>query len=165
MRLLQVTTAINKDIKKLLTESVIGTPGRSMLYQHKSIEERIRSIKNPFFVELRTKFGLAGVCCFCYRETINHGISYPSFYIRYFSFKEKYRAAPASQEKKHAGKLRAEIKELLKGDGLKSFSAEKSINYAYVDLSNIRSASLCKDFGFQEVRRFTTFIYSRGDSA
>lgn len=161
MTQLRITTAVNDDITALLAESIIGTPGRGMLYQHKSIDERLRHIKAPFFVELRTNSGLVATCCFCYRETVNSGKTNQSFYIRYFSFKENYRAKPSSQPRPRFGRLREEIKNLLDGEQFESLTAKKSFNYAYVDPRNTRSVLLCNEFGFREVRRFTTFIFSR----
>jgi hypothetical protein len=161
MRLLQITTAVTNDITELLHASVIGTPGSGMLYQHKSIERRIRDIKVPFFVELRTKLGLVGTCCFCFRETLNRNRTYQSFYIRYFSFKENFRAKRTPQPRPRAGKLRQEINTLLDGEHFESVSTDKYFHYAYVDPRNTRSVLLCQEFGFQYVRRFTTFVFSR----
>lgn len=158
---LQVRTEVNDEIKELLSESVIGTPGSGMLYQHKSVEKRISQIKIPFFVELRTKFSLVGTCCFCFRETINRGKTNQSFYVRYFSFKDSYRSKRTPQSRIRSGKLREEIKTLLSGEQFHALSADKYFHYAYVDPRNARSALLCKEFGFQEVRVFGTFIFSR----
>lgn len=158
---LRITTAVNDDITGLLSESIIGTPGSGMLYQHKSIDKRISRIKTPFFVELRTRSGLVATCCFCYRDTVNRTTSNRSFYIRYFSFKENYRASAAAGAKRRFGKLRDEIKDLLDGGRFDPMSGNKSFSYAYVDPLNTRSVSLCNEFGFQEVRRFTTSIFSR----
>lgn len=161
MTQLRITTAVNDDITRLLAESIIGTPGSGMLYQHKSIDKRLSHIKSPFFVELRTKSGLVATCCFCYRETINRGKTHQSFYIRYFSFRETYRVKRAPQARTRFGKLREEIKTLLDGSRFESLSADKSFHYAYVDPRNTRSTLLCNEFGFQQVRRFTTFVFSR----
>jgi hypothetical protein len=161
MTQLRITSVVNDDITALLEESIIGTPGSGMLYQHKSIDKRINCIKPPFFVELRTKSSLVATCCFCYRETLNRGKVNQSFYIRYFSFKENYRAKRSPQPRPRFGRLREEIKGLLEGGRFESLSANKSFNYAYVDPHNTRSALLCNEFGFQEVRKFTTFIFSR----
>jgi hypothetical protein len=161
MSLLHITTAVNDDIRELLDASVIGTPRSGMLYQHRSIERRIRDIKVPFFVELRTKLGLVGTCCFCFRETLNRNKTYQSFYIRYFSFKENFRAKRAPQPRVRAGRLREDIKTLLDGEHFESVHTNKYFHYAYVDPRNTRSVLLCQEFGFQYVRRFTTFIFSR----
>ncbi|HEX5171925.1 MAG TPA: hypothetical protein VFW11_22250 [Cyclobacteriaceae bacterium] len=151
---------MNNEIGKLLNESVIGTPGSGMLYQHKSVEARIASIKAPSFIELHTKFGLVGTCCFCYRATRNIDRIYDSFYIRYFSFKKTFRAKSIPHERSRTGKLREEIEKLLQGRAMK-VSSEKFFHYAYVDPRNTRSVLMCKEFGFREVRKFTTFIFSR----
>lgn len=143
---LQIRTEVNDEIKELLIESIIGTPGSGMLYRHISVEERIGQIKVPFFVELRTKFGLIGTCCFCYRDTLNMGKTSQSFYIRYFAFKENFRARRVPQARIRSGKLREEIKSLLAGEQFHSFSADKYFHYAYVDPRNTRSAILCKEF-------------------
>lgn len=161
MKLLQITNTVNDDIKELLDASVIGTPGSGMLYQHKSIDKRINEIKVPLFVELRTRLKLIGTCCFCFRETLNQKTKYQSFYIRYFSFKEGFRARRTLQPRARGGKLRDEIKALLDSEHFTSVSTNKYFHYAYVDPQNTRSVLLCEEFGFQYVRRFATFVFSR----
>lgn len=161
MTQLRITTSINEDVFGLLAESVIGTPGSGMLYQHKSIDKRIKLIQRPFFVSLWTKTRLIATCCFCFRESLNHSETIPAFYVRYFSFKENYRARPRTGRRRRHGKLRQEILKLLEGDSFDIVSGKKFFNYACVDLSNSRSRALCTEFGFQEVRRFTTFLFTR----
>jgi hypothetical protein len=161
MRLLQTIHTATEEILKLLRESVIGTPGSGMLYQHKTVETRIAHIKTPLFVTLRTRLSLVGMCCFCFRETVNSGRAFKSFYIRYFSFKEKFRVQQRVSQRERSGELRTEIKMFFEDEQSRVSSVPKYFNYAYVDPGNTRSLLLCKEFGFEEVRRFSTFVFSR----
>lgn len=161
MRLLQISNVPNEETISLLKDSVIGTPGSGMLYQHKTVENRISHIKSPFFVSLRSKLTLIGTCCFCFRVTLNQNRPLKSFYIRFFSFREQYRAKRLNGKQRKPGQLRQEINSLLQGEQLNVDRSSKYFNYAYVDPRNVRSALLCNEFGFQEVRRFSTFIFSR----
>jgi hypothetical protein len=161
MRLLRTLRAANNEIITLLKASVIGTPGSSMLYRHKTVEQRISYIKTPFFIALQTRLSLVAVCCFCLRDTVNCATSLRSFYIRYFSFKENYRAQRQSWRSEKSGDLRGEIKAFFDSEQPRLSSSQKYFNYAYVDPRNTRSLLLCQEFGFQEVRRFSTFVFSR----
>src|SRR6185437_870131 len=162
-KILTVDKSPSSQVLSLLNSNIIGTPGRGMLYQHLGVRNKINHIANPFYVNLGINDKVIGTSCFCSRTTHNATVPLPAFYIRYFSFKETYRRKQiVSKEKKSKDSLiRKEIHNILSGVGLERNSTEKFYHYAYVDPRNIRSLELCNEFGFEQVRKFSTIIFNR----
>lgn len=161
-RYLTVSQSPSKDLLQLLTTNIIGTPWQSMLYQHLQVQEKVSKIKSPYFISLERAGHIAGTCCFCKRLTFTSGNEFTSFYVRYFSFKDIFRRKSFSMRSgNRISALRAEVNSLLQGEGLTIKPGEKFFHYAYVDTRNERSAVLCKEFGFEPVRQYTTVVFSR----
>lgn len=161
-RYLTIFRSPNRELFELLNQNVIGTPGVSMLYQHQQVEEKLKGIADPYFVNVIRAGKIAGTCCFCSRITLNQGQSIRSFYIRYFSFKDSFRRNSLRIKTVRGNNgLRKEIETMLNGDGLNCKPDKKFFHYAYVDLRNERSALLCNEFGFESVRQFTAVVFSR----
>src|SRR5690606_4600155 len=94
--------------------------------------------------------------------TSNSGKQISSFYIRYFSFKDNYRRKQINGKiSNRKSDLRDEIINILSGKSLIEGTNDKFYHYAYVDPRNLRSALLCKEFGFESVRKFSTLIFNR----
>ncbi len=146
-------------IKNLLKSNVIGTPGLSMLYQHRGVEQKLQDIAKPHFITVQRNDDVMGTCCFCEREF--HGIT--GFYIRYFAFKSNFRIKfiPIVKNKQKVSLIRNEVKALLDGTGLLNNIQTGFFHYAYVDPRNPRSANICEEFGFVPIRKYTTRIFSR----
>lgn len=163
MFFLKAQKIITNDVTDLLSQNIIGTPNKGMLYQHLEVLKKINRIPNPFIINIFHNKKILGTCTFCKRETVNIGKTITSFYIRYFTFSDKYRTSgnnPDSVNAKNT-KIRNEIKSLLKGDQLECNSLSEFFHYAYVDPRNIRSLKLCNEFGFINVRQFTTIVFHR----
>lgn len=132
-----------------------------MLYQHQSIDARLACIKRPMVVELRRGHTLVGTCCFCVRDIYNQSVRQASSYIRYFSFQDKFRSNALGRRRGRNSQLRQEVEQLFtRSPGVDTVD-EKHLYYAYVDPRNTRSVALCTAFQFTEVRRFTTYVFSR----
>lgn len=161
-RYLTISRSPTPEILELLNNNIIGTPGQGMLYQHLRVNSKIALLANPYYVNLVRGRHIAGTCCFCSRDTINNGKKIHAFYVRYFSFKDAFRRK-SIKEKSAIGKsnLRKEIESLLSGECFGISPGEKFFYYAYVDSRNERSALLCKEFGFETVRQYTTIVFSR----
>lgn len=157
-RFLKINKSPTSELLELLNNNVIGTPGQGMLYQHFGVVDKMNSISNPYFANLRKNDRIIGTCCFCKRTDGN----LISFYIRYFSFRSKFRRKIIKEEQPNRrSELRNEIESLLLGNGLEVNPKEKFFHYAYVNPRNTRSVRLCKEFGFESVRQYTTIIFSR----
>jgi hypothetical protein len=150
------------DVVDLLKNNVLGTPGKSMRYQQLRVIEKLDHINCPHFANIRKRDSIVGTCCFCERETGNDQKTLKSFYIRFFSFKEQYRKRTFNIKagNKFNGRLKQEVKDLLEGHGLINNSSE-AFFYAYVDPNNERSSRLCEEFGFIDLREFSTLSFSR----
>jgi hypothetical protein len=161
-KFLSIVRHPSESILRLLNENIIGTPGYGMRYQHKGVLDKIGRIADPFFVNLSRNGNLIGTCCFCKRQTQNAGKTNRAFYIRYFSFRDSYRRKyNTSKAPLRNSLLRNEIVAMLQGKDFGIAATEKFYHYAYVDPRNVRSASLCKEFGFETVRNYATIIFSR----
>jgi len=147
----------------LLKKNTIGTPGYSMVYQHAEVENKMKAIEDPYYVALKRNNEIIGTCCFCSRDTINRGEKIPAFYLRYVTFKALYRSNPQMQprRKNKESRLRTEMVRLLSGEGLGAGAQHTFFQYAYVDPLNHRSAALCKEFAFEQVRTCSTLIFNR----
>lgn len=157
---LKISKVPDSKTLELLSDNVIGTPGRSMLYRHLGVHEKIHKIHDPYFVSLERNDQLIGTCCFCRRPAFNNGVETQSYYVRYFSFLQNYRGAGSSKKRNRSSLLRREVISLLDGEGLKDRS-EKFFHYAYVDPRNVRSRQLCDEFGFEKVSQYATVLFSR----
>jgi hypothetical protein len=162
LKFLQVKTSPDSGVLNLLNRNVIGTPGFGMLYQHRGTLQKINKITNPFFVNLVKKTDIIGTCCFC-KRAINKGEEQlTAFYIRYFTFKHSFRRKNVTPKKAlSTSTLRQEVTAILDGHQLDVKPTEKFYHYAYVDPRNVRSATLCTEFGFERVREYATIIFSR----
>lgn len=161
-RFLKIIRSPTPELLEILNNNIIGTPGQGMLYQHLGVVQKINKIADPYFVNLVRAGRIAGTCCFCSRVTINGDLEFRSFYVRYFSFRNVFRRKLIKEKIRGTNSsLRKEIESLLAGDGLGVNPNEKFFYYAYVDLQNKRSALLCKEFGFESIRQYTTIIFSR----
>lgn len=160
---LTIVQSATAAIQELLKYNTIGTPGQSMLYQHMEVPKKIDTISDPYFVTLAKEHTIIGMCCCCSRVTLNTAKHIPSFYLRYFTFKDAYRTSGKTSFRKNpkASILRKEILQLLSGDGLGERAKGSFFHYAYVDPENSRSTILCKEFGFTPVRTFSTVIFNR----
>ncbi len=152
--------APSKAVADILYQNIIGTPGKSLVYQHLKTKEKISKLGNSSFLSLEIGGRPVGACCFINREVSLASKKIKAYYIRYFSFKHLFRSSESLQPKtrEKGGAIRAEIKDVLKGKGL---SNQNPLLYAYVDESNHRSKSLIDDFGFQRIGTFRTVFFSR----
>ncbi len=158
MSLFEITSNWNDELLHLLENNDIGTLGKSMVYRHLHVREKLNHFQHPFFVNLKRNDKIIGTCCFLQRSPGSDGLV--CFYIRYFSFKNSYRSNPSGERQiQLRGRLKQEVDSIL--DGQQFVPNDQNVFYAYVDPHNIRSKNLCDAYGFKEVRRFQTYTFSR----
>lgn len=161
-RFLTISRTPSVELLEILNNNIIGTPGHGMLYQQLGVNLKVNRIEDPYFVNLVRAGRIVGTCCFCSRDTINNGRTIRAFYVRYFSFRYAFRRKLIRVKPKVGNSdLRKEVESLLSGECLGVNPKEKFFHYAYVDPRNKRSALLCKEFGFETIRQYTTIIFSR----
>ncbi|RED94903.1 hypothetical protein [Marinoscillum furvescens] len=161
MRLLELKRGEpDSSIKELLTHNVIGTPGKSMVYQQLCVRDKLDHIPDPYFLSVRLAERVVGTSCFIRRAVAVGAHTLEAFHIRYFAFRTQFRsndAALGRLNKKSA--LRNEISDVLEG---KPFGLSSSpLSYAYVDPGNVRSLRIIESYGFQHVGNFNTVFFSR----
>lgn len=144
----------------MLNNNIIGTPGKSMVYQHQKVNEKLDHIAAPNFVSLSLRDNLLGTCCFCRRQVLVDGESVLAYYIRYFTFKEPFRSD--ARKKIHQSKdnlLKKEVDQLLQGEAFEE--KEPHIYYGYIDPDNVRSMRFAQEFHFEKAGVFHTVFFSR----
>jgi len=133
---------------QLLKATHWGTNGP--IYQHKDTEERILKMDKPMFFTLNKSGKVIGTCNFIRRKINVKDKIYASCYSRYFVI-----------EKTCQGKIFGHL--LLKN--IKGYfeqnTIEPTVFYAYVDPDNRRSLKLLQRLGFNQVRTFETYVFSR----
>ncbi|UZS00037.1 hypothetical protein [Chondrinema litorale] len=162
LNFITITKKASNEVVDILTENVIGTPNKGMVYQQMTTKQKIQKIPNPFFVSLKKGNKVIGTCCFCKRESSSNLKPLISFYIRYFTIRNQYRIkAYTKPHKKSKNILKEEIQAILDGDFFELDLSSKFFHYAYVDTLNRRSAQLCEEFGFSKTHDFSTLFFSR----
>ena len=157
LKILDVSNSYSKQHKALLNDNPIGTPGASMVYQHRRVNDKLAHIRMPWFVNLQRGDKLIGTCCFCEREEIN----FSNYYIRYFAFLKSFRIDNnQGRFNLKNGAIKTDVDNILSGDYFNSNSSS-SVFYAYIDPSNNRSKVICDGFGFQTIRDFKSILMSR----
>jgi hypothetical protein len=158
---LRVQPSPSDAVRYILAHNVIGTPGLSMCYQHTQTDRKMAGIADPYFITLQRGDRTVGTCSFCFRHVTVADALLPAFYIRYFAFLDQFKRPPAKRRiARRTSALKAEITSLLNDDTW-ARAAGSYFHYAYVDPRNVRSVRLCRAFGFEQVRRYSTFIFTR----
>ncbi len=160
-RLLKIEQAPSEGVRSLLDNNLIGTPGKSMVYQHGQAAEKYQAIPDPYFVSLVRKTKVLATCCFCRRSINDQGIRVEAFYVRYFSFHPSIRrmGEKARLKEQSDGELRQEIQQLLSGEYFDT--AGPHFYYAYIDGGNVRSEAFVRSFGFEKIGSFVSLVFSR----
>ncbi|WP_339811140.1 hypothetical protein [uncultured Imperialibacter sp.] len=161
LKLLNIDRVPAQGVKELLDNNVIGTPGKSMMYQHLQAAEKYTIITQPFFVSLVRRSKVIATCCFCKREASNRGVVGESYYVRYFTFHPSLRKLGDKyiERPQEDGVLRREIRSLLSGADFEAKAPH--FFYAYIDGGNVRSEAFVKSFGFEKVGSFVSLVFSR----
>lgn len=156
---LRISDSVSDEIAKLLEQNIVGTPGQSMLYAQTRVGEKLRGLHNSRFASLYLGGRVVGTICFLKREIIGENVAGKAFYIRYFTFLEKYRSSAGPQRRGKENAIRQEVNRIMAGEGL-GIDGEYLL-YAYVDPENSRSKRLIDEFGFTRAGVFRTIPFTR----
>lgn len=149
-----------QSIRELLTQNIIGTPGKSMVYQQLCVSQKLDHIPDPYFLSVRLGQKVVGTSCFIRRPVAVANLKREAFYIRYFAFRNRFRSQNDALERLHKKSvLRSEVEEVLNGAHFDLTG--QPLCYAYVDPGNIRSLRIIMSFGFRNVGSFKTVFFSR----
>jgi hypothetical protein len=158
-KILKISKSPESQLIKLLEDNMIGTPGKSMLYKHVKVSEKVTGLNDPYFCNLKIRDRLYGTVCICKRSVFNQGRSETAFYVRYFTFLDKFRSADQNTRRGNQSWIRDEVAMLMNGEGLEY--TDQLLLYAYLDSENIRSGRLIEEFGFAKAGLFHTMPFSR----
>ena len=158
---IKIDKHITTSIENLLSNYEVGQPGE-LQYRINHIPDKISKLGTTYFVSLEKSGKEIGTACFCRRMVYINGLALPAYYIRYFTLHPAYRTLKKSAKinASKQGKIKTEIATLL-NQPLDAEFHNSALYYAYVDLSNERSRNLCHHFGFEPIRNFQTFGFSR----
>jgi hypothetical protein len=164
LKFLKIFTQPTNEILNILTTNVIGTPGSGMVYQHLSVDKKVCQIRQPYFICLMRNRRIVATCCFSKRITKSSSCGrHDNYYVRYFYFDALFRRKRVPKNpRSRFSELKNEVRAVLEGEGLGDLGrSSKFFHYAYLDPGNERSAVICKEFGFQTVRQFSSLVFSR----
>ena len=130
-----------------------------MLYAQTNVKEKLAELRDPRFANLYLGKSLIGTICFLPRQVCNKAVDQKVFYVRYFTFLEKFRSSGTTKRKGKSNTLREEVQRLMNGEGLEA--QEEPMLFAYVDKENIRSRRLIDEFGFRKAGSFRTVLFTR----
>lgn len=133
---------------ELLTATIWGTNGP--LYQHLNTPVKIEHLSGPLSFTLEKHEKTIGTCSFLERTIDIENKKYKTWYSRYFAIDQD------SQGKIFGNLLLKNIKLYFE-----KVTTQPTIFYAYVDQANPRSRKLLKHTGFDIIRNFETFVFSR----
>jgi hypothetical protein len=166
---LQMRRDPNDEIVGLLTGTTWGTPGGTR-YQHLDTAQKVRDVRDPFFLELRKGERLLGVLCMAHRYSLfPEPEGHNAFYIRYLSMMEPMQrkvstdTAGSTTGMKSNSLVKRALKRLLDQPKalMEATQRDHAVFYAYVELDNERSMEMTRNMGFVPIGKFSTLIFSR----
>jgi hypothetical protein len=158
-KILEIKHQPDENLINILQSNIIGTPGESMLYQHKRVSEKVRGLSDPVFCNLSIRNKLYGTITFCGRNIQNLRKAHWSYYLRYFTFVDEFRSTATANRRGTKSIIREDVRQLMNGEGLRMDN--DLLLYAYVDEDNVRSRRLINEFGFVHAGSFHTIPFSR----
>lgn len=144
------STLHSEKIVKLLNSVTLGSNGAR--YRHQGINERIKQLFHPLFVNLSIRDRLVSNVTFCRRSK--------DWYVRYFAFDQVFQSNTNNTTKtSRKSKLKEELNTFFQNalddnEGPEQF-------YAYIDPKNERSLMMSETFGFKPAATVVTQTFSR----
>jgi hypothetical protein len=161
------------DVKELLANTVLGTPGK-LRYRQTSFNTKLPFLGQIYFIILKKSDRLLGCIAFIKRDTPYNKSSVNSWYVRYFSIRAPLRAKSHKQKsRKGKEKEKPQRDNLLKLTAQKFFDDPTQLDekfgydpgghlvYAYVEKENTRSWDFTEMIGFETVGLIHTNFFSR----
>jgi hypothetical protein len=161
------------DVKELLSNTILGTPGK-LRYRHTSFNTKLPFLGKIYFLVLKKSGKLLGCVAFSNRDTYYKQTPVNSWYIRYFSIRAPLRAKSHKQNTKQGKEIEKPQRDnLLKLTSQKFFDDPTLLDqklgndlgghlvYAYVEKENARSWEFTKLVGFETVGSIHTSFFSR----
>jgi hypothetical protein len=168
----EVEEAPGQELLEHMHSTVMGQPG-GLRYHHTSLEDRMMSGGENYFIYLRKSGKMMGSVGFCSKPSVTDGLSHHSWLIRYFSIKAPMRSVPKKQkektdlqdEQKRSSVLGrfmqpvvANPSQLREGE---QDPNQPSIVFAIIDQTNLRSMNFSAQMGLETVGEMAGFSFSR----
>ncbi len=141
----------NEDVLELLKSVTLGSNGAR--YQHQRLEDRIKQVYRPLFLNLERNDKVLGNITFCRRPK--------NWYVRYFAF-DLGMQATSNQPRSKASN--SGLKKRIGGFFESAFDLEEDrpdLFYAYIDPRNERSLWMSQNFDFYTAAKIATQSFSR----
>jgi hypothetical protein len=166
---LKLEKKANKDVRALLNNTILGTPG-GIQYKQSNIGEKIDQLEDTQFLCLNLRGRTIGTIALS-RRIFEHENFHPiaTDYIRYLSIKSLMRDEKAHKSKKQNKAQKNNRTRNLVSSFFSDLSAIKGTDipsssdylmYAFVESHNERSANLVEKNGFKPYRKFKTNAYN-----
>jgi len=161
-----------KELLDHMHSTLMGQPG-GLRYHHTSLEDRMMSGGENYFMYLRKSGKMLGSVGFCGKPTTTHGLKHDSWLIRYFSIKAPIHGVP--RKRKEKTDIRSEHKRsTVLGRFIQPIFADPSqlragkqdpkqasIIFAIIDKTNLRSMNFSAQMGLETIGEMAGFSFSR----
>ncbi len=168
----EVEETPGQELLEHMHSTLMGQPG-GLQYHHTSLEERMMSGGENYFIYLRKSGKMLGSVGFCGKLSVTDGLSHDSWLIRYFSIKAPMRSVPKKRKKKADLKDEQKRSSVL-GRFMQPVVAnpsqlkegeqdpdQPSIVFAIIDQTNLRSMNFSAQMGLETVGEMAGFSFSR----
>ena len=162
----------NQELLDHMHSTLMGQPG-GLRYHHTSLEDRMMSGGENYFIYLRKSGKMIGSGGFCGKPSMTKGLSHDSWLIRYFSIKAPMRAVTKKRKEKADLKdenkrstvlgrfiqpIFAEPSQLREGS---QDPSQPSIIFGIIDQTNLRSMNFSAQMGLETIGEMAGFSFSR----
>ncbi len=166
----KLTAKASKDITDIVSKTVWGSIGKTQ-WRMMNTPKFIPYINNPNWLSLYHGEKLLFTMVLSNRKVSSTNGFVNSYFIRYLTFNEKFRkdSNKKNDVTNKSGNLdrslvRKCVNEVINSPENKNSKSKKSnqtIVYALVELNNVGSFELCKNFGLETIRNCRTIPFSR----
>lgn len=168
----EVSTHSDEYIRQHVGRTILGTPGK-MLYRQVGAVGRMLKLRNIWFLSLKKRDHLLGTVGLVFRQVATEKTVFNAWYVRYFSIfapfraKKKHRTSSMKSARESAGQNLLKDMLITYFDQLDTLNPDPSvkgnqtISYAFVEKENHRSIEFSGFMGYQTIREFKTFYFSR----
>ncbi|MEX2369514.1 MAG: hypothetical protein WD578_00805, partial [Bacteroidales bacterium] len=155
-----------------IENTYLGTPG-GLQYHHTTGTEKLKNIKNCYFLFLRRSGNMLGSIGYALRDTKAGDQTYKSWLIRYFSMKAPLRTDKKSKKQRRKRPISDRAASILKDVthifhdnperliDLDVQDVPRAIIYGLVEKKNDRSRNFAEIGGFKKTGDIVSFMFSR----
>jgi len=170
--IVEVEESPGQELLDHMHSTLMGQPG-GLRYHHTSLEDRMMSGGENYFMYLRKSGKMLGSVGFCGKASVTDGLKHDSWLIRYFSIKAPIKGVPKRRTEKtdlrddhkrstvlgrFIQPIFADPSQLRSG---KQDPSQPSIIFAIIDQTNLRSMNFSAQMGLETIGKMAGFSFSR----